>query len=356
MSEDTGIDQDHPRRTADLLGQDASEAALVAAWRSGRMPHAWLIAGPRGVGKATLAYRFARFVLAGGGATADDGPGLFGDAPAEDAAPGGLTMDPGHPVFQRTAAAGHSDLFTLESGLPNEQGKPTPNTINAYQAGRAVAFAHLTPGEAAWKVIVVDAADDMNATSANRILKALEEPPGRGLFLLVSHQPGRLLPTIRSRCRKLALGPLADETVARILRAHRPEVAEEDAAALAALAGGSAGRALALADAGGLEVHRELTGLLARLPQLDIPAVHAFCERHARAGAEDSYRAVGDLLGDWIAGAVRAGAAERRANLERWVRLWEKTVAASTRAERLTLDKKHVLLDLFLDLQATSRA
>ncbi len=355
MNDETGIDRDHPRRTADLLGQDAAEAALLAAWTSGRMPHAWLIVGPRGVGKATLAYRFARFVLAGG-AAAEEGPGLFGDAPATNAAPGRLAMDPEHPVFQRTAAAGHSDLFTLETGMPNKEGKPTLNEVNAYQTGRAVAFAHLTPGESDWKVIVIDAGDQMNATSANRILKALEEPPGRGLFLMVSHQPGRLLPTIRSRCRRLALRPLMDETVAAILRTRRPEVTEEDAAALASLAGGSAGRALGLADAGGLEVHRELTGLLARLPQLDVPAVHAFCERHARAGAEDSYRAVGDLLGDWIAGVVRAGAAERRANLERWVRLWEKTVAASTRAERLTLDKKHVLLDLFLDLQAASRA
>lgn len=341
---------DHPRRTAELRGQAEAEAVLLRAWESGRMPHAWLIAGPRGVGKATLAFRFARFVLGGGAGEV----GLFGDT-----APAGLAMDADSPVFRRVGAGGHADLFTLETGMPDEKGKPTPSVINAYQAARAVAFSHMTPGEGAWKVVVIDCAEDMHsglAAPANRILKALEEPPGRGLFLLVSHQPGRLLPTIRSRCRKLALRPLALEDVAAILRARRPALSEDDTSALAKLAQGSAGRALALADAGGLEVHAELSALLDQLPRLDVPAVHAFCERHARSGAEDSYRAVSDLLADRIAEMVRAGAAERRPGLDRWVRLWEKTVASATRAERLTLDKKQVLLDLFLDLQAAARA
>src|SRR5690606_21066232 len=233
----------HPRLTSDLIGQAEAEKQLIRAVESGRMPHAWLITGPRGIGKATLAYRFARFVIAGGGGAG----GLSGVAPES------LAIPPNHPVFRRIAAGGHADLLTLAPGMIHPDNGKVTQEIVVDHVRRATEFLLMTAAEGGWRVVIVDEAETMNRNAANALLKVLEEPPPRCLILLASGSPGRLLPTIRSRCRMLALRALEDAHVSSLLARYRPDLGSGERAALIGLAKGSIGRALELADHGGVE-------------------------------------------------------------------------------------------------------
>ena len=350
-----------PRKNADLIGHVGAEAVLLEAWQSGRLAHAWLLCGPAGIGKATLAYRFARFVLAGGG----EG-GLFGDG-AE-----GLAVDPENPVFRRVAAGSHADMMTVERSW-NDRLKRRRDEIVVGDVRALGPFMRLTASEGGWRVAVVDTADEMNPNAANALLKLLEEPPDKALLLLVSHSPGRLLPTIRSRCRRLNLGPLDDGQVRGFLAEHRPELTDDEAAALARLAGGSPGRALRLADAGGLALYGEMIELLSGAGGLDVAALHALAERLSRANARAAFATLMELLGQWLAGLVRSGATggpadevvagegaviERllgRASLEQWTEVWEKTGRLAADVERINLDRKQVVITAFTAIEATAR-
>jgi DNA polymerase-3 subunit delta' len=181
-----------PRANPILLGHTEAEATILDAMRAGRMHHAWLITGPEGVGKATLAYRFARRLLAG--------------RAAEDS----LALDPANTVFRRVAAGSHADLKTIER-VVNDKTKRMQAQIPVEKVREINGFMSLTPAEGGWRVVVVDGAEELNQASANALLKILEEPPPRAILLLVCAAPGRLLPTIRSRCRRLRLTPLADQ-------------------------------------------------------------------------------------------------------------------------------------------------
>lgn len=220
MSDDDEDDKiPHPRKNPRLEGHEAAEALVARAWESGRFPHAWLICGPRGVGKATFAYRMARWILAGGGQGDAGGGGLFG---ADEMPIQSLALSPESGTFRRIVSGGHADFRALE--------RPEGKTAIPVDNVRALlSFVHQTPAESAWKAIVIDSADELNRNGANAILKVLEEPPAHTVFLLVSHAPGRLLPTIRSRCRKLALTGLSDETMLRLLADYEPELGAEDA-------------------------------------------------------------------------------------------------------------------------------
>jgi DNA polymerase-3 subunit delta' len=371
MTEDTPASGLAPRANPGLYGQEAAEEALLAAYRSGRLPHAWLLTGPRGIGKATLAYRFARFVLAeGGGAGEGEGEGRLFTAPPPA---GTLALPPGHPVFRRVASGGHADLLTVERSPDEKTGRLRSEIV--VEDARAVAdFLHLTPGEGGWRVVVIDGVEEMNRSAANAVLKIVEEPPHQALILMVSHAPGRLLPTIRSRCRRLALEPLAADIVVRILREQLPELAAGDAEALARLAEGSAGRALALAAQGGLALLREVLALLETLPSLDAAALHRLAGRMGGSEGEATFRTVGELLLWWLARLIRAAGtgrppaelapgeaalyarlAERR-NLDRWLEVWEKTRHLLSRADSLNLERKQVVLNAFLAVEGAARA
>ncbi|OIR00320.1 DNA polymerase III subunit tau [mine drainage metagenome] len=352
-----------PRLQSALIGHEAAEAAFLDAWRSGRLAHAWLMSGPRGIGKATLAYRIARFVLAGGG----DGGGLFGEAPRD------LQIAPDSQVFRRIAMGGHADLKVLERGWADDKKTKMRSEIPVADVREVGGFLSLTPAEGGWRVVIVDAADEMNRSSANAILKVLEEPPRNALLLLLAHSPGRLLPTIRSRCRRLVLRPLADAQVELLLRRHRPDLDDADAAALARLAEGSIGKALGLAEAGGLPLYRDMVGFFASLPGFDVPALHQFCEVSAKA--DGAFRTVTELFSWWLARAAAqagrggaAGAAEvvtgeaglqsrlvGVAGLDRWVELWDKTRDLFSRADAVNLDRKQVLLNAFFAVERCCR-
>ncbi len=298
-----------PLCQSELSGHEAAERALLDAWSSGRLHHAWLIGGPAGVGKATLACRFARFLLARGtrdAAAAEQGPSLFGD-PAPGAAPTSLYVSPDEPVFHRIAVRGHADLFTVTLGYDAKRNRER-KVIVVDDVRDIRNFISLTPAENGYRVVLIDGAEDMNKSAANALLKMLEEPPPRTVFLLVSHAPGRLLPTIRSRCRTLTLRPLDDDTLAALLTRHKPDLAPGDRAALLGIADGSIGRALRLADEGGVALYREMVGLLGRLPDLDIGAAHAFGDKLARAQCRGELRSVHRIA----ALVARAHGAQRR--------------------------------------------
>jgi DNA polymerase-3 subunit delta' len=365
-----------PRANPDLLGHAAAERQFLASWRSGRLPHGWLITGPQGIGKATLAYRIASYVLSGGGGEADGG-GLFGDAaPAEN-----LHVDPESPVFRRIAASGHADLLTIERAFTSDKdidddprARERATVIRVDDVRKAGGFIRMTPAEGGWRVVVVDAADEMNQNAANALLKMLEEPPDKALILLVNHAPGRLLPTIRSRCCRLRLEALDDADVATLLARYMPGLSAEDTAALVRLGEGSIGRALALADQGALALYRDMAGLLAQLPRPDTAALHAFGDRMARRGQEEAFTTLGGLLNWWIARMIRDGArgaapdavvAEEEGcaarlyaagRLDRWLEVWEKTTRLFDQTDRLHLDRKQVVLNVFHELGEAARA
>ncbi len=364
MSEETAIAA--PRENPDLVGHEDAERTLLGAWRSDRLPHAWLITGPKGIGKATLAFRFARFVLAQGG----EAGGLFG---GDAAAPETLHVDPAAPVFRRVAARGHADLVTLERGLDRD-GRRLRGSIVIDDVRKAGAFLGLTAGEGGWRVIVVDAADELNINAANALLKLLEEPPPRALLLLVCHTPGRLPATIRSRCCRLALRPLPEATMATLLGRYAPGLAADDAAALARLGEGSIGRALRLAEIDGLAIYRDIVALLDKLPGGDVAALHRLADRLARPDAETAYCTATDLLVWWIARMVRGGAGAatapdevvpgeadcaRRliglAGLDRWAEVWEKITRLTAKADAVNLDRKQVVLNAFHALETAAR-
>ena len=352
-----------PWRNDRLLGHDPAEQTLLAAHGSGRLHHAWLLAGPRGIGKATLAWRFARFLLAG-----QAQGGLFGSAPANLDVP---AEAPGRALID---ARSHPDLFHLRRTLNPDTGRMRAE-IAVDDVRELGTFMHLTPALGQWRVAIVDAADEMNRNSANAVLKILEEPPPNAVLLMVTHAAGRLLPTIRSRCRRLSLQPLSHGIVLRLLEQYAPSVPVEERTMLARLSEGSIGRALELSGAGSLELYREMVDVLATLPDLDMPRLHGFAERFARRGEEANaaWRSLNYLFDSWLKGLARQAAVGQEtapvvpserglrarllaaASLDRWIEAWEKVADLLSRADAVNLDRKQTVLGSFLLLQSAMR-
>jgi len=353
-----------PRDNPYFTGHAEAETDFLNAWTSGRLAHAWLICGPRGIGKATLAYRMARFALSQKDPV-DEGPGLFGDeAPAALS----LQMSAEHPVFKRIAAQGHGDFRAIERAWADTKMTKRKATISVNEVRGIGQFLRLTPAEGGWRVVIIDAADEMNRNAENAVLKVLEEPPARALIFLVSHNPARLLPTIRSRCRRLDLAPLATATVEALVGRYRPDIATKDIHPLAVLAEGSVGRAIELADAGGLNLFRSLIGVLATMPKMDIGMAHALSDSALKG---DGFRTLAELLTWWLARMVTTGArgewahtaeivpgehaiADRlsaSAGLDQWVEVWEKVARLFERADAVHLDKKRTVLNALLAIE-----
>src|SRR5262249_22847902 len=266
--DDVAIEGRPPRATTVLFGQGEAEKALLAAYRGGRLPHALLVGGPSGIGKATVAYRMARFVLA------HPDPGA-----AQVAAASSLAVAPDHPVARRIAAQAQGDLLVLERTI-NEKTRKLRQDIQVDDVRRAVTFFGSTAGEGGWRIAIVDSVDELNREGANALLKILEEPPRRALLLLVSHSAARVPPPIRSRCRLIALRPLAVADVAGAAAAAIGESPENPGIlAAAAVAEGCVGRALAFLDGEALELRKAIMDLLDRLPAVDPRALHALGHR-----------------------------------------------------------------------------
>ncbi|MEM7455635.1 MAG: DNA polymerase III subunit delta', partial [Planctomycetota bacterium] len=268
----------HPRETRQIFGHDAAEATVLQAFADKRLHHAWLLTGPAGIGKATLAWSMARFLIA----TPDPGnTGLFGPTSLPD----NLGIEPDHPVARRVLAGSEPNLASVRRG-PNEKTGRLRDEIVVDDIRALHRFFGLSAPDGGRRVVIVDAADEMNVSAANALLKMLEEPPDRTTLLLVSHQPSRLLPTIRSRCRTLRLAPLGPEDMRAALdEAGAASLSEIEAAHLAVLSSGSVGMALRLLALDGLETYGELMGLLGTLPRLDRPRARALADKVAARGA-----------------------------------------------------------------------
>jgi DNA polymerase-3 subunit delta' len=319
-----------PRANGAFLGHEAAVAALHAATTSGRLHHAWLIGGGAGIGKATLAYRFARWLLAGA-TTAD------------------LSVDVSHPAFKRVAANTHADLLTIDRRL-NEKTKKMQTEIVIDTVHEVGKFLRLTAGEGGWRVVVVDGAEDMNRNAANALLKLLEEPPKRAILLLVSHAPGRLLPTIRSRCRSLNLGPLADGQVEALLADYAPQVAPADRRNIARLAEGSIGTALTLAEETGIAIASLVDEALAG----PVPAARAQAIADAAARTEDGFEIFFGLLRSGLAATTRRAARLPTAqNLAPRVAVWQELGSLEREVLNLNLDKRAAIIVALTQLHGT---
>jgi DNA polymerase-3 subunit delta' len=339
-----------PASQPDLIGHAAAEATMLEAMR-GRMHHAWLITGVKGIGKATLAYRFARKLLADAHDGPADGPGLFGDAPA---APTSLHVDPEHPTFQRIAHGGHGDLTVIERTEDQKTGKMR-GEIPVDDIRRLIRFFSLTGAETGRRIAIIDAVDDLNRNAANALLKILEEPPKDALLLLVAHRPGRLLPTIISRCRRLALAPLRADEVETWLRQAHPEVDDTDRHAIAAMAEGSIGRASTLCGADGIAVLEAFGRLSDNLARASAADIHGFADKVYDRGNDEKYRIFQGLLRSWITRCTGQAATSAPRQLEQWMELWEKVSHLSERADAVHLDRKQVIISVLLGAQAVVR-
>jgi DNA polymerase III subunit delta' len=353
----------HPRETQVLYGHAAAEAEFLASFNAGRLHHGWLITGPRGVGKATLAWGLARFLLA----TPEDDGGMFAPPP-----PDSLRVPPDNPVARRIAAGSEGRLFHLKRG-PNTTGSALSDDIRVDEVRKLKSFFALSAADGGRRVAIIDAADELATAGANALLKVLEEPPERVTLLLISHQPHRLLPTIRSRCRTLRLSPLSADDLARALEQAGGEVPPGKAAALAELAGGSVGEAIRLTGQDGLDIYARLVTLLATLPRLDRGRMIAMAEQVAGKANDGKFQLTLTLLDIFLArlaragssGVVQADAAPGEAGLFRRLapdayaaRQWAdraQSLGQRARAGRaVNLDPAALLMDMLLAIDQTA--
>ena len=383
MTEDTAPEPDriagapHPRATARVFGQAAAQAAFLSAFNAGRLHHGWLLSGPRGVGKATLAWRIARFVLA----TPDPGgQGLFAEAPVQ---PQTLDIAPEHPVARRVASLSEPGLHLVRRGGAGRGDAERAKAFNearfsaeirVEEVRRLARFITLSAPDGGRRVVIVDSADEMNVSAANALLKMLEEPPARTVMLLVSHRPARLLPTVRSRCRDLRLAPLAPDDLAAALAQAGADPGGR-AAALAELSGGSVGVAVELLNLGGLELYAELVALAASLPVLDRSRALALAEAAAARGAGDRCDLLFQLVDLLLARLARTGAtgapppeaapgeartlARLAPGLQRaraWAALAQEIGERARRGRAVNLDPAALVLDTVFKLQSCAQS
>lgn len=341
----------HPRHTLSLFGHDAAEAEFLRAVQSNRMHHAWLITGAKGIGKATFAWRAARYLLQG------------------DFEQSNLNMDAEASVFRRTAALAEPRLNLCRRQWDKDK-KRFKTVISVDDIRQLKSFFALSATDGGWRVAIIDAADDMNTAAANALLKILEEPPEKAAIFLVCHQPGRLLPTIRSRTVTLPLSELSPQAFAQALP---DDVADADA--LYQLSGGAVGYALQLQQGGGLEIYEKIVATAGTLPNLDRQMVGALADAAAARNAGAVYEHSKTLLSFLITRAAKTAAlgktppeavAGEAALLTRmsphsraarvWAKLAQDIDKRFAHATAVNLDPALVILDTFLKVETATQS
>jgi DNA polymerase-3 subunit delta' len=340
---ETQISSPHPRETSVLFGHRDAETTLLNAYRSGRIPHAWLIGGAKGIGKATLAYRMARFVLAHRDPLAPEVQRVET-----------LDVGPSDPVARHIASGAHGGLLTLERTLNDKGVLRTVITVD--ETRETISFFGSTAAVEGWRVCIVDTVDELNPNAANALLKILEEPPRQSLFVLVSHAPGRVLPTILSRCRRLALRPLSTHDVVQAAAQAAGRAIDDPALLEAAEAAeGSVARALTLLGGDAVKLHQRTAALLAGLPQVDPRELHALGD--ALGGSDRVALATFiDSVDRWVSERLRTG--DANANLARLARLaevWEKISRAARDTAEYNLERKPLVFSVFGMLAEATR-
>ncbi|PLR27540.1 DNA polymerase III subunit delta' [Caulobacter zeae] len=327
----------HPRDVFSLDGQEKAELSFLDALGRGRLHHAWLLTGPEGVGKATLAYRMARRLL---GAREDSSFGVLGSAPSDF-------------VSRQVAARSHPDLMVLERATDDGKAR---KSIPVDEARLLPGFFANSPATSPYRVAIIDAADDLNVNAANAVLKTLEEPPPRGIILLISHSPGKLLPTIRSRCRRLAVPAPGVERAAEMVE-HRLGLDRRQAERLGRMAHGAPGKALQLAAAKALEADDTAGEILRKLPEIDEAALLALADTFKGAEGQARFELLFERLADQIHAMAVGMAGERTpSGLDRWAAAWERLVRWPIEAEAVNLDRADVFWTAIADLRAAAKA
>ena len=342
----------HPRHTAAFFGHATAEAQLAAGLASGKLHHAWLLVGPSGVGKATLAYRFARAALSGARGEA----ALFGEVDR-------LNVDPDAKASHLVGALSHPDLLVLRRPY-DIKAKRFKTAITVDEVRRLRDFlGHKQAGDG-WKVVIVDTADDLNINAANALLKSLEEPPARAIFFLLSSMPGRLLTTIRSRCRQLNMLPLEDRALRpaaeQALRAAGQPIPDDAQwSMLLKAAEGSVAKLLSLASDDGIALSKKVDLVFGNLTRTDWSAMHQLSDEFSAVSAGEKFDAFINLLLARLARTVRAAAMREgddvdletarrlgaQADLASWAELWETLVREKAVQGALNLDRKAFVLD-----------
>lgn len=350
-----------PRTNPDCLGHEDIEKMILADFTAGRMPHAIVLSGAPGIGKATLAYRLARFLLSQSEA---GGASLFGDA----APPENLYIAADQPVFRRVASGGHADLMTVEREFDEKRGR-LKNDISVESVRRIHPFLRKTAAEGGWRVVIVDSAEHLNQSSQNALLKILEEPPKKTVLILTTAQPGGFLPTIRSRCRMIPMAGLSDDVMQTLLDKFAPGLPPSQKSMLVTLAEGSIGRALQFHEDGGIALYQDLLQAAATLPELDLVLVHELAEKFGKFGAERSFETACDILTGWCERVTRLQARgqpmadvlpgdgavfQRLTDLyppQHFLQTWEKLTKLFYQTDAYNLDKRQALITSFLMLQ-----
>lgn len=353
----------HPRETLRLFGQDKAEADFLDAYNAGRLHSGWMITGPRGVGKATLAYKIAAFLL-----TEQQGGGLFG----ETIAPTSLSIGEDHPDMRLIRAESHPRLAVVRRPVNPDTGKLRAE-ITAEPVRDLKKFFHMSAADGGRRVVIVDVADEMNVTAANSILKELEEPPARTTILLLSHQPSQLLPTIRSRCRELRCSMLGTDDMAAAL--EQAGINVEETEALATLSGGSVGEAIRLVNHDGLQLYADIVRLFNDLPHVNRPAALKLAESCVGKAAEARFPLVLDLIDTFLSRAARAGllgeptsqGATGEARLlarlsphdfaaRKWATLQQDISARVRTGRAVNLDPAALILDMVFSIEQTAQS
>jgi DNA polymerase III subunit delta' len=328
-----------------LFGHEEAERRLLAAYRSRRLPHAFVLGGAEGIGKATLAWRFARFVMV------HPDPGSHAVQTAQS-----LAVASDHPVARRMIARAHSDLIVLRREY-NERTRKLFTEIRVEEVRKMLHRFQQASSAGGFRIAILDSAEHLNRASANALLKIVEEPPSRSIFLIIAQRPAMLLPTIRSRSSLLRLRPLASADVAAAVTALGPPWADHPPDAIeraAANSGGSVRQALRLLEGAALTLLDQTQRLLRVLPEVDWKGVHALVDHLGDSDADSMDNVIAVVL-DWLNEQIQKAATDAPvARLAPYAEVWEKVVSAARETEALNLDKRPLLLSLFQELAAAS--
>lgn len=349
-----------PRSNAGFIGHKGKEQFIIDLANKDTMPHALVLAGPKGIGKATFGYRIARALLKKGIPDPDQG-GLFGEeepAPLES-----LYVAPDDPVFTKLASGGHPDFVALERPMDDRKGK-RKDALDIDTVRKVAPFLRMTSSDGGWRIVLIDDADTMNRNAQNAVLKVLEEPPKNTLLILICHRAGALIPTIRSRCRFIAFDPLSNEEVIELLRKEYPGEPAADLDRIARIAEGSVGRAMKLMDEGGLDTVQSIIDILHYWEKWDWTLVHHLSDTLGRAGQDTAYKNFTSLL-EWIMGEMLFAKARgdialeapldhqplrnmlSHYSLEDWTKICDNLRTHFETFDRSNLDKRQAVLGAF---------